>query len=152
MTTNYWEGFRRICVVLSALCALSGLGWSYRAVVEHRRFVVKFEQRVQALRFSLPPGLAWDALPANQSPPGDWEFELPTQRVDVPEIGMVEFPKGMTATQIREAIFRLASGNLHITRPTWYWYGSLVMVPLIASLIPLVLYRVSRWVARGFVK
>jgi hypothetical protein len=56
----------------------------------------------------------------------------------------------MTGPQIREAILRFVAVTHRVVKPAWYWYASLIAVPLFASLAPLALYRVVRWVAEGF--
>jgi hypothetical protein len=143
---NCKEGFWRISLILSTLGLLWGLSWSggeWPRILKHRQFVSRFERQVQSLRLK---GERWNVPPT----PDGFELVLPAQKLNVPDFGTIEFPEGMTASQIRKAILQSASADFHITKPAWYWYASLVTTPLLASLLPLALYRILRWVVGGF--
>jgi len=129
-------------VILSALGLCWGLHWSSQErprIERHGRFVDSFERKLQALTL---------AREVPKPPVGFFDQQL----VDIPGVGVVEFPASMTGPEIREAILRRAAEEeWGVGKPAWYWYASLIAVPLLVSLAPLALYGVVRWVAEGFI-
>lgn len=112
----------------------------------------RFEQQLQALvPDEVPKGTGTHSTGGIQAPAPMPPSFIPDKVVDVPGIGSIGFPGNMTGSQIREAILRFASDEGFVVKPAWYWYASLIAVPLFASLAPLALYRVVQWVAEGFV-
>ncbi len=170
---NYRQGLWRISVVFSVFGFLVGLHWSWAEwprIVEHREFASQFEQRVQALvqahkaahhdifdqileqTPAVPKSFVPDKLgkAAESAPAIPAGFEIEGVVVEIPGIGAVEFPGGMTDAQIRAAILRYAAEKHGFGKPAWNWYASLAVMPLLAALAPLALYGVVRWVAEGF--
>ena len=80
-----------------------------------------------------------DFVEAN--PPSSSELEI-----EVPGLGSVTFPQSMTKQEILEAAIRLRQ----IERPTWYWFASLFVGPLLGAFAPMASYRAIRWIVAGF--